>query len=345
MKAAVEVFNGRLTDKELPSKSLLAQKLEQVEDNAPHAEDMRDVTSVEDAESESYNALFDPSTNFLRIKPGRTTTTPPGTPEELRLRHRRIGLAWEMVRAKHCSCAWLPERCVGVDAYRRLSDHVLGSRVAWLRSGGGKNPSWTLVLKYEAEIRKQAYRLLRDSEAADLAETLSKASRCPETLTNFFVVPFSLEHKDDAVKERDASNGSGSLDARLVDAVLAKLGKGRGKGKEDHRQASAFYGWEAPLLRLQQGQTLHAQGLSLPTRVPVLFRAPLLCQVPGGEAVRRYSSRGRRVTSARGCAGTVSDIASSGGPILVSPTATAAATRSDPSRASACGRVAVGEKW
>ena len=71
MKAAVEVFNGRLTDKELPSKSLLAQKLEQVEDNAPHAEDMRDVTSVEDAESESYNALIDPSTNFLRIKPLR----------------------------------------------------------------------------------------------------------------------------------------------------------------------------------------------------------------------------------------------------------------------------------
>ena len=100
MKAAVEVFNGRLTDKELPSKSLVAQKLEQVEDNAPYAEDMRDVTSVEDAESEAYNAVIDPSAAVLRIKPGRAAATPPGTPEELRLRHRRIGRAWEMVRAK-----------------------------------------------------------------------------------------------------------------------------------------------------------------------------------------------------------------------------------------------------
>ncbi|CAE7525252.1 unnamed protein product, partial [Symbiodinium pilosum] len=96
MKAAVEVFNGRLTDKELPSKSLVAQKLEQVEDNAPYAEDMRDVTSVEDAESEAYNAVIDPSAAVLRIKPGRAAATPPGTPEELRLRHRRIGRAWEM---------------------------------------------------------------------------------------------------------------------------------------------------------------------------------------------------------------------------------------------------------
>ena len=41
---------GVLGDKEVPSKSLLAQKLEQVEDNAPCVEDLRDVTSAQDAE-------------------------------------------------------------------------------------------------------------------------------------------------------------------------------------------------------------------------------------------------------------------------------------------------------
>ena len=229
MKAAVEVPHGRLSDRELPSKSLVAQKLEQVEDNAPCAEDMRDVTSLEDAESEAYNAIIDPSTAVLRIKPGKTTTTPPGTPEELRLRHRRIGLAWEMVRARHSTRSWLPDRCV--DAYRRLSDHVLGSRVAGLRSGDGQGPSWTLVLKYEAEVRKQAYRLIRDSEAPDLAAALSAACKCPEILTNHFVIPFSLE-RHDMPKEREGVHKDGSLDARVVDALLAKLGKGRGKGKD-----------------------------------------------------------------------------------------------------------------
>ena len=35
MRQAIENIHGALRDKELPSKSLVAQKLEQVEDNAP----------------------------------------------------------------------------------------------------------------------------------------------------------------------------------------------------------------------------------------------------------------------------------------------------------------------
>ena len=53
MTAAVEPWHGRLSDSELPSKSLLATKLEQVEENAPYPEDLRDVTSVEDAATEA----------------------------------------------------------------------------------------------------------------------------------------------------------------------------------------------------------------------------------------------------------------------------------------------------
>ena len=45
--------------------SLLAQKLELVEDNAPRVEDLRDVTSAEDAEVESYAAVIDPSSSCL----------------------------------------------------------------------------------------------------------------------------------------------------------------------------------------------------------------------------------------------------------------------------------------
>ena len=61
MTAAVEPWHGRLSDSELPSKSLLATKLEQVEENAPYPEDLRDVTSVEDAAIEAYDAIKDRS--------------------------------------------------------------------------------------------------------------------------------------------------------------------------------------------------------------------------------------------------------------------------------------------
>ena len=54
MRSAVEQTLGRLKDKEAPSKSLVAAKLEQVEDGAPIAEDLREATSFEDAEVEAY---------------------------------------------------------------------------------------------------------------------------------------------------------------------------------------------------------------------------------------------------------------------------------------------------
>ena len=145
MRSAVASFHGALSDKELPSKSLLARKLEQAEDNSPHVEDLRDVTSVEDAEAESYAAVIDPSSaSCLCFKPGCTLTTPPCTPEELRLRRRHIGLAWHMVRTKHATRSWLLESVV--DSFR-LSDHVLGDRVAGLRAEDGRAPKWSLVLK------------------------------------------------------------------------------------------------------------------------------------------------------------------------------------------------------
>ena len=70
MRASLENTVGKLRDKEAPSKALVALKLEQVEDGVPIAEDLRDVTSFEDAEGEAYTAVIDPTTAALRIRPG-----------------------------------------------------------------------------------------------------------------------------------------------------------------------------------------------------------------------------------------------------------------------------------
>lgn len=194
MRAAVEVLHGRLRDKEAPSKSLVASKLEHVEDGAPVVEDLRDVTSLEDAEVEAYNAVIDPSSATLKIRPGKTMTTPPASPEDLRLRHRRIGLAWDFIKSRHTTRAWLPSSAV--DIFRRLSDHVLGSTIAGLRSADGRSPSWALVLGYELEVRKAAYRYVRDGEAKCLQSGLSKAMENPQIMTVHFSIPFSLGKSD-----------------------------------------------------------------------------------------------------------------------------------------------------
>ena len=191
MRLAVEASHGKLCDKEIPSKALLAQKLEQVEDNCPEAEDLREVTSVEDCRKEAYSALIaDPISNTVRFKPGKAMTTPPSSPEDLRLRHRRIGLAWEMARSRHTNRTWLPSRCV--DAFRKLSDHVLGSKIAGLRLADGYSPPWNIVLAYEAEVRSHAYKLVRDGEAADLGMALSAACKASDLTSSFFIVPLTI---------------------------------------------------------------------------------------------------------------------------------------------------------
>ena len=109
----VEAAQGRsLKDREIPSKSLIAAKLEQIEDGAPIVEDLREVTSLEDAHVEAYGAVIDPASQTLRIRPGKSMTTPPAGPEDLRPRHRRLGLAWDFVRSRHSTRTWLPMHVV-----------------------------------------------------------------------------------------------------------------------------------------------------------------------------------------------------------------------------------------
>ena len=227
MRLAVEASHGKLCDKEIPSKALLAQKLEQVEDNCPEAEDLREVTSVEDCRKEAYSALIaDPISNTVRFKPGKAMTTPPSSPEDLRLRHRRIGLAWEMARSRHTNRTWLPSRCV--DAFRKLSDHVLGSKIAGLRLADGYSPPWNIVLAYEAEVRSHACKLVRDGEAADLGMALSAACKASDLTSSFFIVPLTIA----AAAPASTAVSAGGRPVGDHNPFIRSKGKGKGKGKE-----------------------------------------------------------------------------------------------------------------
>ncbi|CAE7262448.1 unnamed protein product [Symbiodinium sp. CCMP2456] len=190
MRLAVEAAVGKLKDKEVPAKSVLAAKLEQIENNQPVAELLTEVASLEDSELEAYSAVIDPTTNVLKIKPGKTLTGMPDNPEELRLRHRRIGLAWDFLATKHALRPWLSKNTT--DVLRRFSDYVLGSQVAGLVAGDGHTPTWSMVLHFELEARKSVYRWIRDGEALSLEDAFSKATHDMELLNRHLVIPFSL---------------------------------------------------------------------------------------------------------------------------------------------------------
>ena len=223
MRMAVEKVLGSLKDREVPAKQVLAAKLEMIESNMPVVELLTEVASVEDAEIESFEAKIDPVTNTLKIKSGKHSVAAPSTPEELRLRHRRIGLAWDMLSTKHSNRAWLSPNMT--DCLRRFSDFILGTQVAGLVAGT-RTPPWSLVLAFEHECRKAICKWLRDGKVATLADGYEKAINEVELLNRYFIIPFSLN-----TKETSWASGSVPPPQPPGDAPNRPR-KGKGKGKQ-----------------------------------------------------------------------------------------------------------------
>ena len=216
MRVAVEAILGKLKDREVPSRSMLAAKLEQIESNQPVVESLQEVSSLEDSELESYSAVIDPVTNVLKVKPGKTLSSLPQTPEDLRLRHRRIGLSWDFLATKHSSRTWLSKNLT--DTCRRFSDYVLGSQVAGLQSGDGRKPTWSLVLQFEHEARKAAYKWLRDGDVNTLEEAFTRAMVDTEILQRHLIIPFSLN-----ITARSHDD--------MPNSWVERPNRGRGKGR------------------------------------------------------------------------------------------------------------------
>jgi hypothetical protein len=130
----------------------------------PWHEDCPSSEQIAAGAKEAYDAIIDPASSVLKIKPGRTMTN-----SKKHLRN------WSGRWSAPSTWSWLHKRCT--DAFRKPNDHVLGPRVADLRSGDGRAPAWSLVLQYEAELRKHAYKFVRDGEAADLASALTMSCK------------------------------------------------------------------------------------------------------------------------------------------------------------------------
>ena len=115
-----------------------------------------------------------------------------------------------------------------MDAFRKLSDHVLGSKIAGLRLADGYSPPWNIVLAYEAEVRSHAYKLVRDGEAADLGMALSAACKASDLTSSFFIAPLTIA----AAAPASTAVSAGVRPVGDHNPFIRSKGKGKGKGKE-----------------------------------------------------------------------------------------------------------------
>ena len=159
----------------------------------------------------------------LKIKSGKHSVAAPSTPEELRLRHRRIGLAWDMLSTKHSNRAWLSPNMTA--CLRRFSDFILGTQVAGLVAGT-RTPPWSLVLAFEHECRKAICKWLRDGKVATLADGYEKAiNDTKETFWASTNVPPPQLHGDAPNRPRKGKGKGKQLHAEGAGAAKGKLTK------------------------------------------------------------------------------------------------------------------------
>jgi hypothetical protein len=187
MRTAFEALHGKLQKWEVPSKSYLGLKMEDIEDDEPKAEKLTEVHSKEDGEEQYLKADLDfAGGGTIKIKKGAQHGVMPTNGEELRQKLRVMCNMWLFLRTKHTNRKWL--RDLTKDDFVAYSDYLLGKKVAALKDAKGNSPSFMLILNYEYEIRKQAY----ESVSADgftLKDALKNACQDAELRNLHLIEP------------------------------------------------------------------------------------------------------------------------------------------------------------
>ena len=98
-------------------------------------------------------------------------------------------------------------------------------------------------MQYEAELRKHAYKCVRDDEVADLASALAMACKAPDIMNNFFIVPFTMQayappHEVEAVVSGSAGGGKGKGKGAGKNGILKSISK---KGQSNRKNVCFAY--------------------------------------------------------------------------------------------------------
>ena len=170
LRSAFETRFYKLESRLVPSKAYLGTKQEEIDENEPRAESLKDVSSREDTESTFLSADVT-AEGMLKVRKGVREGSMPTDSEGLRTKHKLMGHCWIFLRLKHTNRHWLSD--VTDRTFPAFSDYLLGKHVFGVlitaTSGKTHHPPWSLVLSYEHEVRKRAYELVVEGETMGAA--------------------------------------------------------------------------------------------------------------------------------------------------------------------------------
>ena len=240
MRRSLETIHGRLPASELPSAEYVAAKTEEIEQGEPVASCLDEVTSMEDIEAQSVTANLD-LTGKMQIIKKRGKISLPTDPESFRMRMRVESHTWLMLATKHTNQGFL----AGLvrSTWERYVDHFLGKKcyTMFIPSGETTQESltvpWHVVMHYEWECRKFAFRQCRD-ELVALNTALMNAIKESETKEVHFTTPIALGGPRTSALKR-------SRDVPAHPAVQNPPGSGKRAKARAKAKASGKPKWEA----------------------------------------------------------------------------------------------------
>ena len=230
LRLAFETRYYKLDPREIPSKSYLGLKQEEIDENEPRAETLKEVTSREDHES-SYLTADISADGQIKVKKGVKDGSMPSNSEELRAKHKLIGNCWLFLKLRHTNRPWLSD--VDERTFVLVSDYLLGKHVQGIvvTASGGRthHVPWPLVLSYELEVRRRAYDLVcsGDTMGAALKKTMEDSSH----RERYFLAPFTLGASSPSPVPPPSTGAQRTARTRWAFQPYGKAkGKGRGKG-------------------------------------------------------------------------------------------------------------------
>jgi hypothetical protein len=210
MRKSLEIAHGAFTERELPSNEYLSHKLEEIETHDMQAAPLDEVTSGEDTTTSGLQSTVD-ADGRIRVTRHKTKGVMPQTTEQLRLKHKIESNTWLMLAAKFKQKAWL--RDLTPKTFLDFTEYILGPKVMSMlipKQDGTDSmvelrPSWPIVLRYEHELRKAAFKAVREGRNT-LHQALSEAVKDTELKELYFISPLALS-KHQPAREQPPNTG------------------------------------------------------------------------------------------------------------------------------------------
>ena len=252
MRRIVETRYGKRESGELPAASYIAEKMSEMEDNEPTASKLDEVISADDLEVQRMATGVNPQ-GLIQMMRTKSKTSLPSDPEQLRARFKVECNVWLMMQTKFPNRGWL-QSLAPVD-FEKYVDYLLGRKCNGLMvvsaAGSGDtnvplNPAWHLVLQYDYQLRKEAFKMVRE-ENIPLKDALEAVVKDQELKELFFLTPLSHQKKSspsgasavpfqETLKPNPSNKVRKQQKKKLRQQQLAAQ-KGKGAGKQGGKGA------------------------------------------------------------------------------------------------------------